>query len=554
MTALRRPAALAASVVAATSIFMSLPALPALAAVPLPVIVTAGAMPTPQTDGIVWSVAIVGNTVYVGGRFSKARPAGVAPGGAGEVTRNNLMAFNLTTGAILPWAPAVSGSGVLTKDPGPFCRSLSATTWTCDSVFRIKASPDGKQIYVVGDYDKIDNQWRSRIARFDAATGAMDPAFHPQIAGRVRGVSVTNDTVYVGGGFNAVNGVGRTRLAALDLAGNLKPWAPTADGEVYAVTAAPQQGRVMVGGDFNRINGEARRAMMAVDATSGANVAWQAKAPDSVYDTVTDIVTDGNGTAYMGSYNYGGSVRWEGRAAFDIATGQAKWWDGCYGDTQSVAVANGVVYSASHTHDCSAMNAAPDSGPIGYYRLVAETKDATGTATQNVNHVHVGDPIPTMLPWFPNTNGGPDSSYWKNGPWAVDTNGQYVVVGGEFTTVNGVAQQSLTRFAARGVSGAVNNGPQQSLMKAPSLSREFGAAGSPVITWNATWDAQNSDVTYMVYRDGTTDPIYTVTQTSRPWDTPQLKFIDRTANAGTYRIKATDADGATVSSPRASIG
>ncbi|WP_179956956.1 delta-60 repeat domain-containing protein [Amycolatopsis anabasis] len=549
----RRPVALAATVVAASSIFLSLPALPALAQVPLPATMTAGAMPTPQTDGIVWSVAIVGNTVYAGGRFSKARPAGVAPGGAGEVARNNLLAFDLTTGQLLPWAPGISGSGTLTRDPGPFCRKLSESTWTCDSVFRIKASPDGKQIYVVGDFDKVDGQWRSRIARFDAASGALDPAFRPQIAGRVRGLSITDDTVYVGGAFNAVNGTPRTRLAALTLDGSLKPWAPAADGEVYALLAAPQQGRVVIGGGFNTVNGEPRRALMAVDAASGVNVGFEARTPDS-HDTVTDIVTDGSGTAYLGSYNYGGTRRFEGRAAIDIATGTAKWWDGCYGDTQAVTVTGGVVYSASHTHDCSAINAAPDDGPIGYYRLVGETAAAVGTATRNVNHVRAGDPIPEMLPWFPNTNGGPDDSVWKNGPWAIDSNSQYVVVGGEFTTVNGKPQQSLTRFAARGVPGAVNNGPQQALLKAPVLTREWGSIGSPVITWNTTWDAQNSDVTYQVFRDGTADPIHTVTQASRPWDTPQLKYVDRQVNAGTYRIKATDADGVTIASPRSSIG
>ncbi|WP_245695703.1 hypothetical protein [Actinopolyspora saharensis] len=44
------------------------------------------------------SVEIVGNTVYAGGHFDRARPAGVPAGGAGEVPRDNLMAFDLRTG------------------------------------------------------------------------------------------------------------------------------------------------------------------------------------------------------------------------------------------------------------------------------------------------------------------------------------------------------------------------------------------------------------------------------------------------------------------------
>ena len=43
-------------------------------------IVTADGLPTVQVDGVVWSQAIVGNTVYAGGSFANARPAGAAPG------------------------------------------------------------------------------------------------------------------------------------------------------------------------------------------------------------------------------------------------------------------------------------------------------------------------------------------------------------------------------------------------------------------------------------------------------------------------------------------
>ena len=40
--------------------------------------VTADALPTVQIDGVVWSLAVVGNTVYACGNFANARP-GRAP-------------------------------------------------------------------------------------------------------------------------------------------------------------------------------------------------------------------------------------------------------------------------------------------------------------------------------------------------------------------------------------------------------------------------------------------------------------------------------------------
>src|SRR5215218_5615644 len=54
-----------------------------------PVTVTADALPTTQINGVAWSQVVVGNTVYVAGEFSTARPAG-APAGTQEVPRNNL--------------------------------------------------------------------------------------------------------------------------------------------------------------------------------------------------------------------------------------------------------------------------------------------------------------------------------------------------------------------------------------------------------------------------------------------------------------------------------
>jgi hypothetical protein len=52
-----------------------------------------------QIDGVVWSQAIVGNTVYAGGSCAQARPAGAAPG-TNTTTRNNLLAYNITTGVM----------------------------------------------------------------------------------------------------------------------------------------------------------------------------------------------------------------------------------------------------------------------------------------------------------------------------------------------------------------------------------------------------------------------------------------------------------------------
>lgn len=530
-------------------LLLVLPVSPA-AASHIPQAVTAGALSTPQTNGIVFAIEIVGNTAYVGGRFSRARPAGAAPG-ENEVVRKNLLSFDIRTGHLLPWAPKVAGTKFTSAtDPGPYCRKTDDGRYVCDSVFRIKASPGKTTLYVGGDFTQIDGQKRWKIAKFGVSTGALT-SFAPKLNSRVRGLSVTSDTVYVGGSFTSANGSSRGRLVAFSTGGTLLPWAPKADKSVFAVLAAPEHNRVVVGGAFTKLNGIDRQSIGAVSGNAGANVSWSANVAGE--PTVTDIAKDSAGTAYISGYafrNTVGKLKFEGRMAADIATGKLKWRDGCLGDTQAIAVVGKVLYSASHNHDCWAINAIPEGGSdFKYFRLNAETTDAVTTAVRDYGAVSKGDPVPVMVPWFPNTNGGPADSVWQNGTWAIAGNSQYVVAGGEFTRVNGVVQQSLTRFAARGVAGARNLGPQRPFA-APTLTKN--SDGRVVVKWRRTWDAQNSNITYRVMRKGSSTPRYTVTKGSRPWHRPSVTFTDP-SRQGTYWIRATDPDGVTISTPQTTI-
>ena len=61
--------------------------------------VSADALPTAQIDGVAWSQVVSGNTVFVGGKFQTARPAGSAPG-VNTVARKNLLAYDITTGKL----------------------------------------------------------------------------------------------------------------------------------------------------------------------------------------------------------------------------------------------------------------------------------------------------------------------------------------------------------------------------------------------------------------------------------------------------------------------
>ena len=212
--------------------------------------VTADALPTVQVDGVVWSQAVVGNTVYAGGQFANARPAGAAAG-TNQTPRGNLLAYNITTGNLVT----------------SFAPSLNA------QVKAVAASPDGSRVYVGGYFTSADGQARYRLAAYDTSTGALISSFAPSLDAAVNAITVTNTTVYVGGVFGVANGVARNHLAAFSAStGALLGWAPSADDVVDALQLTPDGTHVVVGGSFQNINGAQALGLGSVDATTGALV------------------------------------------------------------------------------------------------------------------------------------------------------------------------------------------------------------------------------------------------------------------------------------------
>src|SRR4051812_2758330 len=190
---------------------------------PPPPTVSADALPPVQVDGVVWTQAVVGNTVYAGGKFTTARPAGSARG-TNTVTRNNLLAYDIRTGNLVAsFAPDLNGQ-----------------------VLAIAPSPDGSRVYVAGEFTKANGLNRYRIAAYSTSTGALVTTWAPALDFRARALVVTASAVYVGGAFSTANGVARARLAAFTPAnGALLSWAPTADAQVMAMTLVPDGSKIV---------------------------------------------------------------------------------------------------------------------------------------------------------------------------------------------------------------------------------------------------------------------------------------------------------------------
>ncbi|MFJ6076886.1 PKD domain-containing protein [Pseudarthrobacter sp. NPDC092419] len=492
-----------------------------------PVTVTADSLPTAQHDGVAWQAAIIGNTVYVAGKFSTARPYGSAPG-SNTVSRANLLAFNLATGQLLPWAPSLNA------------QALS-----------IAASPDGSRIYVGGDFTSVNGVQRWRVAALDPATGALIPSFAPKMAASVRAITVTNSTVWMGGTFTSVGSVSRMRLAAADAGtGALLPWAPqAANGRVNALVLSPEAGRVVVGGAFTTLNGSNRPGygLGMVNASTGATLAIQAN--DVVRNAGTDsailgLSTDGT-TFYGVGYIYGTGGNLEGAFAANWSDARIKWVEDCHGDSYGAFASNTAVYVAGHPHYCGNFGGFPETSPRTWHRAVSFSKAATGTLVKDPYGYpsFTGQPAPSMLNWFPDMDTGTASGQ-SQGPWAVTGNNSYVVMVGEFRNVNQSPQQGLSRFAVKEIAPN-DQGPRVSGAGfMPTLTSP--GAGQVRVQWQSNWDRDNSNLTYTVLRNGA--PAHTVSQLSTFWQRPTLTFNDSGLAGGThsYRIRVTDPLGNTV--------
>ena len=493
----------------------------------LPSTVSTDVLPTPQINGVVWDQAIVGNTVYVAGNFTTARPFGSAAG-TNEVTRSYMLAYNLTTGALLPWAP------------------------TFDAQVRaISASPDGTRIYAVGDFTTVNSTPKSRIVAFNTATGAINTAFDTRANYRVHAVVATNSAVYFSGPFTSVSG--STRLggaAALASNGAVTPWAPElAGGRAFGIVISPDETKVVIGGDFTTVNGSGNPGygLAMVDASAGALITPFAAnnliRNGGLNAAIFSLASDSD-SFYGTGYVYGSGGNLEGTFRANWSDGAIAWINDCHGDTYSVSPApNGAIYAAGHSHYCGNVDSFPETQPRTFYRGIASSKEATGTISRDPYGYHnwAGNPSSSILNFFPSINAGTFTGQFQ-GPWDVSSNAEYAVFGGEFTRVNGMSQQGLLRFAVPSIAPNLDGPRLTGNNLVPTMTSP--ASGTIALSWAANWDRDNENLTYHLIRDGrSASPIYVTTQNARFYERPTMTYIDTGLTPGqtyTYRLRAID--------------
>lgn len=485
--------------------------------------VTADALPTTQINGIAWSQAIVGNTVYVGGRFTHARPPGASPG-TNETARGNALSYNLSTGML----------------DTAFAPNLNA------QVRAVAASPDGSRVYLGGDFTQANGQSRGRIAAYDTQTGQLIPSFAPPLTGTVRAIVATDDVVYVGGSFQGVGGTPRTHLAAFSATtGQLLSWAPQLDRPVWGLALSEDGQHIFAGGEFEIVNGVRQRGLAQIDSTTGALVPKDYRVSNGGADSaITSVSVDG-GSVYGTSYHFGPGGNLEGPFRIDIGSGAVEWVLDCHGDTYSQWVGEQTVYFVGHPHYCGNVSLGfPQYSTWKFQHTMAVTKATTGT---NIREVHgyynwEGTPSPSIVHWFPTMAMGTVSGASQAG-WHITGNDQYVTIAGEFPRVNNTPQQGLVRFAVAPIAPENRGAAFLDNSLIPDLRPV--APGTVRVGWMAGYDMDDRSLRYQIYRTPG-GLVGELDAESNWWNVPGLSFVDSGLTPGqaySYQIRVRDGSG-----------
>jgi Domain of unknown function (DUF5122) beta-propeller len=274
------------------------------------------------TDGDVTAIAADSSRVYLAGEFDAVGPltgSGVPLDAASGLREAG---FPMVNGNVATAVPDGSGGwyvgGSFDRVGGQPRLSLAhvLADHTVDPAFT-PPDPDGDiltmglkdgSLYIGGTFQHVGATARSRLAKLDPATGALDGTWDPNPTGgngdpRINSLVTSAAGIYVGGNFDHIGNPpqARSRLALLSAAGDGDP-----DGTFVADITTSSDGvkalllansRLYVGGIFTQVNGVNRTNVAAVSPSTGGDAGLDAGANSSV-----NTLAFASGKLYIGGF------------------------------------------------------------------------------------------------------------------------------------------------------------------------------------------------------------------------------------------------------------
>lgn len=184
-------------------------------------------------------------------------------------TTLTLVAIFLSFSALISPASAQNhGGAIVPDDPrNDTPEVLDGVVWDTEQW--------NNMIIVAGEFEQVQDTDgtvydQPNLMAYDINTGAMITSFDPQINGSLKEVEIAEDnqSIFVAGSFNTVDGLTRKRVVKLDSSGEVvTAFNANVSAEVNGLAVA--NGKVYVGGSFLKVENELRSKVGAVDEITG---------------------------------------------------------------------------------------------------------------------------------------------------------------------------------------------------------------------------------------------------------------------------------------------
>jgi outer membrane protein assembly factor BamB len=338
--------------------------------------------------GDVYALDVGGNWMYAGGKITAIRNVD----NVDRCAADNLVRFNESTG----WGDCT------------FTPKLPGTEVDAVAVM-------GSYVYVGGDFG---------LYRVSTSSGKVDSNFSPNVGNMVHTIlpARNGSGVYIGGAFQRVNGVKRSRFAFIKTDGTLGTQAAAADNVVRRLRWSPA-GYIVASGAFEHFGGNFDQSIAEINPDGTVRQGFSPDIAEIGEMTCFDTASTSSViyAACGNSHNF--------MAAFDAGTGQKVWRKGLGGNAESIVLATigsgSALFVGGHfgTRDPNSMPCGPN-----YLHGVLKADPATGTIDCSWD--------PHLIPDVNNFTGG----------WVERLVNGHLWLGGKFGKIDDLKHHGIARW------------------------------------------------------------------------------------------------------------
>lgn len=294
-----------------------------------------------------------------------------------------------------------------------------------DNIWTTSLQTDGKVIFG-GDFNSYSGTGKFRLARL-SSLGVLDGTFNPGYGANNTGpcsVAFQSDgKIIIGGSFVTYNGISRNRVARLNEDGTLDLTFNPGSGassSVYSTVLQPD-GKILIGGHFATYNGTAVNFITRLNADGSRDASFNQGAGANNY--IRSVILQADGKIIIG----GNFTTYNGTSRNRIARLNA---DGSLDETFDPG------FGADDQIDNLVLQPDEKIITVGQFTLF------NGISRNRVARLNSDGTLDASF----NPGTGANQKVWAA---ALQSDGK-VVIGGQFTTFDGVGSNSIARLNADG--------------------------------------------------------------------------------------------------------